>query len=175
MINDHSNVQLWFPVVIRLIYGCGLRVGEAVGLLNKDIDWANGTLSIRSGISNRNRLLPMSDSLIEICRKYYESAHPTPLPDAHFFYNNKGKAHTSAAPYFWFQKALDAAGIDNPQHEGHTKSVSLNMLRQTFAVHSLQHQAAQGVDPISFLPILSAYLGHADMSETEFYLKFISE
>ena len=34
-----TKAEVWLPVMVRMLYGCGLRVGEAVSLQNKDIDW----------------------------------------------------------------------------------------------------------------------------------------
>lgn len=45
--------------MIRILYGCGLRVGEAVPLQNKDIDWTHGTLLIRAAKGNKDRLVPI--------------------------------------------------------------------------------------------------------------------
>ena len=63
-----TKAEVWLPVMVRMLYGCGLRVGEAVSLQNKDIDWTEGTLLIRAAKGNKDRLVPMSNSLIDVCR-----------------------------------------------------------------------------------------------------------
>ena len=65
-----TKAEVWLPVMVRMLYGCGLRVGEAVSLQNKDIDWTEGTLLIRAAKGNKDRLVPMSNSLIDVCRTY---------------------------------------------------------------------------------------------------------
>ena len=61
--NKFINTPFIYPAVIRLLYGCGLRVGEALTLLCNDVDLHNGVITIRNGKNNVSRLVPMSDSL----------------------------------------------------------------------------------------------------------------
>jgi integrase/recombinase XerD len=68
--HSYSNTPVEFPLFVRMLYGCGLRLNEALSLQMKDIDLDGGTLTIRQAKRNRQRFVPMSKSLTEICRLY---------------------------------------------------------------------------------------------------------
>ena len=95
-----TKAEVWLPVMVRMLYGCGLRVGEAVSLQNKDIDWTEGTLLIRAAKGNKDRLVPMSNSLIDVCRTYHSIAHPFPNSEDFFFYNHKNNLFQLLPPIF---------------------------------------------------------------------------
>ena len=67
--------NLVMPVLMRMLYGCGLRVSEALNLTVKDVDLENGILYIRHAKNDKERLVPMSASLTEKCRTFSEKAH----------------------------------------------------------------------------------------------------
>ncbi|WP_406543440.1 tyrosine-type recombinase/integrase [Clostridium ljungdahlii] len=61
--NKFVNTPLIYPAVIRVLYGCGLRISEALSLKFTDVDLENGILVIMNGKNNVSRLVPMSKSL----------------------------------------------------------------------------------------------------------------
>ncbi len=61
------------PVLFRLLYGCGLRVSEAVGLHCRDVDLEKGILTLRETKNGKDRLIPLSMSLLELFRDYREN------------------------------------------------------------------------------------------------------
>lgn len=170
-----TNAALWFPVMVRMLYGCGLRVSEAVSLQNKDIDWEKKLLTIREAKGNKDRLVPMSDSLAEICASYYAVFHPNPNPEDYFFHNHKGERFPIVRPYMWLRRAYDQAGIDRNPDPAQARGVCVHTLRHTFAVHTLQNQSSTGVDRFYAVPILSTYMGHNDIYGTELYLQLTPE
>jgi integrase/recombinase XerD len=54
-----SNKHLLLPAIYRLLYGCGLRISEALTLKLKDVDFQHGIIIIRSSKFNKDRLIPM--------------------------------------------------------------------------------------------------------------------
>ena len=140
-----TKAEVWLPVMVRMLYGCGLRVGEAVSLQNKDIDWTEGTLLIRAAKGNKDRLVPMSNSLIDVCRTYHSIAHPFPNSEDFFFYNHKKQPLSTLTPYIWLRRALEIAGIDRHPHPKQLRGVCVHCLRHTFAVHTLQLQSKRGM------------------------------
>ena len=61
------NMHLALPVIFRILYGCGLRVSEVVGLRYKDVNLEDGILTIREAKTDRDRYIPLSDSVKEAC------------------------------------------------------------------------------------------------------------
>lgn len=63
-------IQLEYPMILRLMYGCGLRIGETLMLRIKDVDFDNGVLAMRHAKGDKQCLVPMDVSLILILRSY---------------------------------------------------------------------------------------------------------
>ena len=73
------------PLLFRMLYGCGLRISEALALLKSDVDLKDGVLHIRHGKNDRERIVPMSVSLTEECRKYAQAVHKGTTDSIPFF------------------------------------------------------------------------------------------
>jgi integrase/recombinase XerD len=169
-----SCFHLVFPAVLRVLYGCGLRISEALSLKNKDVDLVNGFLYIRKAKFGKSRRLPVSDSLLSSLRKYRNEN--TKLigvcEDGYFFPNAYGELYSHRTVYDKFRQILWASGIP---HQGRGKGPRVHDMRHTFAVHSLQQNVEQGKDIYVALTGLMVYLGHSKITSTEYYLRLTSE
>ncbi len=61
------------PLLFRMLYGCGLRISEALNLKVRDVDMDAGVLTIWDGKFNKDRLVPLSDELLDRCRALMRS------------------------------------------------------------------------------------------------------
>lgn len=166
-----SDIFNAMPVLFRMIYGCGLRISEALDLLNDDVDLDVGTIHIINSKFMKERLLPMSDSLLAVCRKYVAKKEPSEKNDF-FFQQRNGTQFTRRRIYSYFRQAIFECGIP---HKGRTASVRVHDLRHTFAVHSLNKLEKENIDVYAALPSLSAYMGHSNLSSTSTYLRLTAE
>ena len=158
------------PLLFRTLYGTGLRINEALSLRVGDVLLDKGFLVILEAKNDDSRLVPMSHSLLMRMQAYIESVdYPNEKP---LFQTSTGHTVSDSHAYEWFRWMLWRAGIP---HRGRGKGPRLHDLRHTFAVHSLQAAVERGLDPYAFLPILSVYLGHKNLSATERYLRLTSE
>jgi integrase/recombinase XerD len=173
--NDFGLANLEFPLIMRILYGCGLRLNEALCLLVGDFDLHSGTLLIRSAKGNKDRLVPMDSTLANILNKYVSLNHRDSSKDALLFSTRKGERHSDAIIRFWFNKSLEAAGIEKPTLPRYSRNICLHCLRHTFAVHSFRKQDLEGVDMYAAEPFLSAYMGHTRLYGTETYLHMTAE
>ena len=164
--------HLIFPVLYRMLYGCGLRVSEALNLTVGDVNIEEGTLTIRNGKFHKDRLVPMSPSLTARCRIYREAMHSVTQPEHAFFPAAHGGRCSERRIYEYFRRFLWEAGIS---HGGRGKGPRLHDMRHTFAVHCLQRWVRRGIDLTVALPYLSAYLGHAGLKGTQHYLRLTAE
>ena len=158
------------PLFIRLLYGTGLRLNEALSLRVGDVLIDKGVLVILDSKNDKSRLVPVSPSLCSRLKQYIENngyADDEPL-----FQSSPGRQLKDSKAYDWFRLIIFRAGIP---HYGRGKGPRLHDLRHTFAVHSLQSAVERGIDPNAFLPILSVYLGHSTITATERYLRLTSE
>lgn len=169
-----SRFHVVFPAVIRVLYGCGLRISEALALRVKDVDLENGFIFVHAGKFGKDRKIPVSDSLLHYLREYRCKNDDLIGIDADgwFFPNAKGECYSQRTVYDKFRQILWSAGIS---HQGKGKGPRVHDLRHTFAVHSLQQNVEQGKDIYTSLTGLMVYLGHGKITSTEYYLRLTAE
>lgn len=159
------------PELFRLLYGCGLRVGEALNLKLGDVDLAEGVFTIRGAKFGKERLVPMAQTLTERLRNY-SSRLGTRSPDAPFFPGTNGRHMKHGVVYTLFREVLWKMGIP---HVGRNHGPRIHDLRHTFAAHRLLQWYREGADLNAMLPRLSTYLGHCGMEGTQRYLHLVEE
>jgi integrase/recombinase XerD len=161
-----------FPLLYRMLYGCGLRVSEALHLNVGNVNTQEGILTIRDGKFHKDRMVPMSPSLAERCRIYMEAMHPLGQREDPFFPSPHGGRYPERTVYAYFRRFIWEAGIS---HGGRGKGPRVHDLRHTFAVHCLKRWVRNAVDLTVALPYLWAYLGHAGLKGTQRYLRLTAE
>jgi integrase len=155
-----------------MLYSCGLRISEAVNLQNRHVNLQEGILEIKNSKSSKDRLTPMSKSMTNTCRQYYQVLHKHSSMDDYFFMKADREPVTPNNVYRRFREILWESGIS---HGGKGSGPRLHDLRHTFAVHSLQQAINRGTDVYCALPILSTYLGHASVTATEQYVRLTAD
>ena len=160
------------PLLFRLLYGCGLRISEALNLRLQDVDLHTGILTVIDGKFNKDRLVPMSPENTQRCCDYVKEAHLFSDSSDYFFPAPGGQAVTKGNVYKNFRRFLWQARIS---HGGWGKGPRLHDIRHTFAVHCLRQWVFQGKDLAAYLPMLKAYLGHDSFRDTSRYLRLTAE
>jgi integrase/recombinase XerD len=162
------------PLLFRLLYGCGLRISEALQLQLKDvlIEKGNGILRILGAKFGKDRLVPMCSSLTKRVTEYRNKVLLFSEPDDFFFPSPYGGKFDEKTIYDHFRQFLWKAGIS---HGGTGKGPRLHDIRHTFAVHCLKRWVLDGVDLSAALPYLSVYLGHTGLKSTQHYLRLTAE
>ena len=165
------------PALFRTLYSTGMRIGEAVGLLNKDVDLKKGTILIRKSKNQRQRIIPVTPNLGAMLEQYIVNRNKMPIQDveneeSNFFINHQGLKISKSTAYNWFRKVLRKCRIP---FIGGNKGPRLHDLRHSFAVHSLMKQVQAGKDIYCLLPVLSVFMGHKTLAGTESYVRLTSE
>ena len=162
----------WICVLLRMLWCCGLRVGEAVALEVGDVDLEGGTILVRRAKGDRTRLVPMSPSLAVDVAVYVRGGHCGSDPCSPLFPSPRGGGfrHESGVRYrlagvFGEAGLLAADGRPIRTHD----------LRHSFAVATLDKALASGDDAYSVLPVLAEYMGHSDIRSTEYYLRLTED
>ena len=168
----NSTIAYVIPVILRVLYGCGIRISEAVSLQNRHVNLREGILEIKNSKFGKDRLVPMSESTAEVCRRYAQILHCYSSPTDYFFMQLSGRPVTRDNVYRRFREILWESGIS---HRGKGLGPRVHDLRHTFAVHALKRAVDRGIDIDCALPILSTYLGHGSVTATEQYVRLTTD
>ena len=165
------------PALFRFLYSTGVRIGEALSIRNKDVDFERGRIVLTNTKNNMERFIPLNASLLAVLRQYREYRDKMPLPgvsaaEGFFFVSPLGKPLVSCTVYKQFKKVLKECSIP---HSGEHKGPRVHDIRHTCAVHSLMNMIKNGVDIYCALPVLSVFLGHKTIKGTEQYVRLTHE
>lgn len=151
---------------LLLLYGTGLRLGEALALRREDVDLRAGMILIRDGKFYKSRYLPIGPRLTRVLAEYVDRAPAWrgPGPTA-FFVSRSGGSMPHHTVRWNFASLRERVRVQGRVHD----------LRHTFAVHRLLAWYREGADVQRCLPYLSTYLGHARIACTQRYLTMIPE
>jgi integrase/recombinase XerD len=147
--------------LLELMYACGLRASEAIGLDVADVDLDDGVLRAR-GKGSKERVVPIGQSALAAVRVYLQSGRPELVktrPETRLFVNFRGGQLTRQGLYKIVRRHAQSAGLAD--------KMSPHTLRHTFATHLL----AGGCD----LRSVQEMLGHADVATTQLYTHLSSE
>jgi len=170
-LSEMSNRALVGPVLFRVFYATGMRLSEALNLELRDFDPARTTIEVRDGKNHENRLVPVTGRLAAALESYVAAAHPHPEPAHKLFHTgDPSKPADKSTVYNRFRRYL--ADADIPHFPG---GPHIHSLRHGFAVQNLRRWAADGADLVVMLPYLSAYMGHADLRGTQYYLQLTAD
>lgn len=161
-----------FRMMMTLYYCCGMRKSEVQELKIRDVDFEAGILTVLHGKNDVSRMIPVSDSVkteLYAYRIQYLLGEPQESP---LFCYEKGKRVGDGTLYADFRQLLTDAGI-RPRADGRRQR--LHDLRHTFCVRTLEQMEKKGMDLYTSLPLLSAYLGHKHITETEYYLRMMED
>lgn len=155
-----------FRVCLRLIYHCGLRVGEAVKLQVTDIDAAQLRLRIRQGKGGKDRCVPITARMIDELRAFWKTHRnkvwlfPAPGRPWRERSEDRNAVLGRATTFMSVSAVQNAFRLARAEAGLHPRSC-VHTLRHCYATHLLE----EGVS----LRLISQYLGHASLDVTVIY------
>jgi site-specific recombinase XerD len=162
-----------YEMIFALLYGLGLRVGEAVRLKLGNVDLQRNTLFICETKFSKSRIVPLGPKLATRLRQYIEERHEgTREPDRPVFSFTKRGCICPETVSQTFHALVPKLGLVLPPG---VSSPRLHDLRHAFAVGTLLRWYRQGIDPNRRLIHLSTFLGHVDPNSTAVYLTITEE
>lgn len=175
--NCPKSMVFVIPALIRVLYSTGIRIGEALSIKNRNIDFGRKVIVIEDTKNNRQRIAPINESLEKVLRQYIVYRDKLPVndinhPNSNLFVSTLGRPCSHNTVYKYFARILETCGI---QHSLGFNNPSLHAIRHTTAVHSLVKLTNLGKDLYCSLPFLSVFLGHKSILGTEYYVKLTQE
>jgi integrase/recombinase XerD len=143
-----SNIK--HKTMLSLIYSCGLRRSELLKLKPSDIDSKRNIIIVRAAKGKKDRIVPLSDKILEMLREYYKTHKPKTWL---FEGQNENQPYDERSLSNVLKQALAKTNIKKP--------VSLHWLRHSYATHLLE----AGTD----LRYIQEILGHSSSRTTEIY------
>ena len=148
ILNALRNIK--HKAMLSLIYSCGLRRSELLNLKLADIDSRRGLIIIRLAKGKKDRIVPLSEKILELLRAYYLAYKPK---EWLFEGQGTGDQYSENSLANVLKQALIKSNIQKP--------VTLHWLRHSYATHLLEN----GTD----LRYIQEILGHSSSRTTEIY------
>lgn len=157
------------PVFYRLLYCSGLRTFEARELPVGCFDLKNGIIHVIDA-KGKDRDVPLSGDVTDMCRRYSDEVEVILPQRGYFFPNADGSGPWSYnCMLLSFNRCIRDAGIASPAG---SKPVPYDF-RHTFATECIRRWKAEGVDIDENLRFLQAYMGHANLEDTLYYVHLV--
>lgn len=145
-----------YQTMLMLAYGCGLRLSELVSVRVGDVDGERGQLRVEQGKGAKDRLVPLSPTLLKRLRDWWRGHRPR-----HWLFEGRvpGAALSATSLQKAYTKAKARAGI--------TKVGGIHALRHAYATHQLE----------AGLPVhrLQRLLGHQNIRSTLHYVHWVPD
>jgi integrase/recombinase XerD len=159
-----------YRTLLGLIAATGLRISEALDLRLDDI-LPDGVLQIRRTKFGKSRLVPLHATVANALDRYLEQRRRLVVTDDHVFLSAGNQRIASSTVEHTFRRICRLAGIAPSR----TRPVRIHDLRHTFATRALEQCSTRREAVARHFVALATYLGHADITNTYWYLEATPE
>jgi integrase/recombinase XerD len=169
-------ISLTLRSLLLLLYGTGMRIGEALSLRLQDVDLAERLLTVHDTKFFKTRLVPIGPRLTEVMSDYLSRRRQLPMASGEassFFATHKGIHVDYKVVNKLFCQLRTVAEIRRESTARYQPRI--HDIRHTAAVHRVVAWYRAGADVQRLLPQLATYLGHKDIRSTQRYLSMTPE
>ena len=162
--SEPTGLGLRDRAMLEALYSTGMRRGELVNLRSDDVDLERGTVLIRQGKGNKDRVVPIGARACRWTEKYLYTVRPQYIDGEDsgvLFLAKHGEAMQGKQLSVIVRKMIETAKLERFQ-DTHPNA-ACHLLRHACATHMLEN----GAD----IRYIQALLGHADLSTTEVYTR----
>lgn len=173
VVDAHYSVSnrkdaLQYPVLFRILYCCGTRINETLGIKKEDVDLKKGIIKLNESKNNKQRYVVCGEDLRKLLNIYANRCFYLLKDDDYIFTNTNGGRLDEETVYNNHRNFLRKAGIP---YVGGGEGPRIHDWRHHMAVYSFKQMTDSGLDMYVALPILSTYLGHKTIFATEKYVR----
>lgn len=168
---ERSELRPWtYHCLFGLLSVSGLRLGEARNLELQDVDLKATVLTIRGTKFGKSRLVPLHASTCKVLADYIarRKRHWAGRPVSSYLFvsswGNRLDGGDIHRTFYTLSRQIGLRGVAD------THGPCLHDMRHVFATNTLVRWYESEQDPERRLPILSAYLGHVHVADTQWYL-----
>jgi len=163
-----------YVAFFSLLLSTGLRLSEACRLVDRDVDLAEGVLTVRESKFRKSRLVPLHPTATRALRRYAaqrDACFGAPQPER-FFRTDRTPTLNRKTVHSTFSSLRQRLGWSA---QGRARCPRIQDMRHTFAVRRLLRWYEEGADVDRKILALSTYLGHAKATDTYWYLSAVPE
>lgn len=168
-IPERKQCNNTFSIIVGLLACTGMRIGEALSLQWRDIDWNQNTVIVRNSKKLPMRLVPLDPTtmiqLLQFTRRWHGKRMKS--GDEPFFSSPNGGFIAYGNFHRAWQRALVKVSMDKKHHG---KNPRFHDLRHTFACNQLLRAYKEKRNIEATINMLSIYLGHKSVEKTYWYL-----
>jgi len=169
LISKYPHYHITYPVLIRLLYSHGLRLSEALNLRIGHFNKYERTIYIEKSKNFKSRFVPLSETMSSVLSIYLKKRFgDAPDTERYVFEAPDGNIYNRGAVRHMIIKIFTTAGLPSIRDGRHPR---VHDLRHNQAIMAMEKMKAEGLDLYCALPLLSIYLGHKGIRETEHYLR----
>ncbi len=168
---------LTFSTLFGLIAITGLRVSEALGLDNDDVDLDSGVLTIQRAKGGKTRSVPITKDVSKHLKAYViQRDQLVGFVPQSFFATEEGNRPDDCSARYNFAVVCQRIGLRTPQRFcKHGRGPRLHDLRHTFAARTMVGWYRTGKDVTREMIKLTTYLGHSGPEHTYWYIEAVPE
>jgi integrase len=161
-----------YVTLFGLLISTGLRISEALNLSRQDADLETGVLTIKETKFRKSRLVPVHPSTLQALRRYskFRDSYLSSAKSKMFFLAEKGTPLNYRGVLYVFLKLRRKLGWQEADNKPR-----IHDFRHTFAVRRLLKWYEEGANLDQKILALSTYLGHAQVTDTYWYLSAVPE
>jgi integrase/recombinase XerD len=154
--------------IILLLYGTGIKLPDALALLDTDVDLTNATIQVGRSSTFKSRVIPIGRDVKRLLKRHLDSNERSRFgPGLPLFLTKKGTGVQHSGFWGTFRRLRRIAKVERSDGAYQPRIYDL---RHTFAVHSIAHWNRKGVELDTMLPLLAAYLGNLDLLGMQRYV-----
>jgi integrase/recombinase XerD len=169
---ERGKLRPWvYYCLFGLLSVSGLRLGEAQNLELQDVDLQTAVLTVRGAKFGKSRLVPLHASTCKVLDNYIgrrQRHWAGQAVSSHLFVSSRGNRLGAMEIYQTFHALSRQIGLRDPANN---RGPRLHDMRHRFATNTLVQWYRSGQDPERRLPLLSTYLGHVRIADTQWYLE----